>query len=98
MYKVAGKYINVLFFSVLLVTTIGFKKQPLLYQTTSGHIAFSSDAPLETIKALSNDLIGLIDISKKNFSFKIDVHSFKGFNSPLQKEHFNAVSYTHLTL
>jgi len=89
MYKVAGKYINVLFFSVLLVTTIGFKKQPLLYQTTSGHIAFSSDAPLETIKALSNDLIGLIDISKKNFSFKIDVHSFKGFNSPLQKEHFN---------
>ena len=26
---------------------------------------------------------------KKNFSLKVDVHSFQGFNSPLQKEHFN---------
>ena len=33
--------------------------------------------------------LGLLDIGKKNFSLKIDVHSFKGFNSPLQKEHFN---------
>ena len=28
-------------------------------------------------------------MNKKNFSFKIDMHSFQGFNSPLQREHFN---------
>jgi len=89
MYKVPKIYVNILFFFGLIIGTTSFKQQPSIYQTTSGQIAFSSDAPLETIKAVSNDLIGLLDISKKNFSFKIDVHSFKGFNSPLQKEHFN---------
>ena len=89
MYKVPVKCANVLFFSVLIVVTAGFKQQPSLYQTTSGKISFRSDAPLETIKASSDNLIGLLDITKKNFSFKIDVRSFRGFNSPLQKEHFN---------
>jgi polyisoprenoid-binding protein YceI len=70
--------------------TTGFKPQPVtLYQITKGRIDFKSEAPLEIIKASSNDLIGLLDISKKNFSFKVVIHSFQGFNSPLQKEHFN---------
>jgi len=89
MYKRPVRYVNILFCFVSIVVVTGFKQQPSIYQTTSGKIAFRSDAPLETIKAVSNDLIGLLDISKKKFSFKIDVHSFKGFNSPLQKEHFN---------
>ncbi len=73
-----------------MMIALGFKKQPSqLYQTTSGRISFKSDAPLEIIRASSSDLIGLMDIEKKNFSFKINVHSFQGFNSPLQKEHFN---------
>src|SRR4029079_16700282 len=75
---------------ILMVLVTGFRKQPSqLYQITSGKISFRSDAPLEVIRASSTDLIGLIDIVKKNFSFKINVHSFQGFNSPLQKEHFN---------
>lgn len=78
---------------LLLVSAIavsGFKQQPSkLYQTTSGKISFKSDAPLEVIRASSNDLIGLLDLSKNNFSFKIEIHTFQGFNSPLQKEHFN---------
>ena len=75
---------------VLMVIVIGFKEQPAqLYTITSGKISFRSDAPLEVIRASSTDLMGLIDILKKNFSFKISVHSFQGFNSPLQKEHFN---------
>lgn len=78
-----------IFFLFLLMIMFGFKPQPQLYQTTNGKISFRSDAPLEVIRASSNDLIGLLDISKKNFSFKIDIHSFQGFNSPLQKEHFN---------
>jgi hypothetical protein len=30
-----------------------------------------------------------MDIDKKIFSFSIPMRSFQGFNSPLQKEHFN---------
>lgn len=75
---------------VLMIAVSGFKEQPSkLYQTTSGKISFRSDAPLEIIRASSNDLIGLLDLNKNNFSFKIDIRSFQGFNSPLQKEHFN---------
>ncbi len=77
------------FIFLLMITTSGFKQQPQLYQTTNGKISFRSDAPLEIIRASSNDLIGLLNISKKNFSFKINMRSFQGFNSPLQKEHFN---------
>jgi YceI-like domain len=79
-----------IFLFILMLAASGFKEQPSqLYQITSGKISFRSDAPLEIIRASSTDLIGLIDNSKKNFSFKINVHSFQGFNSPLQKEHFN---------
>jgi hypothetical protein len=68
----------------------GFKQLPAtLYHTTKGRIDFRSDAPFEIIKASSNDLIGLLDISKNNFSFKVLIRSFQGFNNPLQKEHFN---------
>jgi len=81
---------KILLVAVLLVVTFGLKPQPeILYQTTKGRIDFKSEAPLEIIRASSNDLIGLLDISKKNFSFKVLIHSFQGFNSPLQKEHFN---------
>ncbi len=83
------KHYNIFLF-VLMIAGSGFKAQPSkLYQTTSGKISFRSDAPLEVIRASSNDLIGALDLSKNNFSFKIDIHSFQGFNSPLQKEHFN---------
>src|SRR5438477_7042502 len=88
--SISYRKINVFVLVILIIAASGFKDQPsLLYQTTSGKISFRSDAPLEVIRASSKDLIGLLDISKKNFSFKIDIHSFQGFNSPLQKEHFN---------
>ena len=55
----------------------------------NGNVSFISDAPLEIIKAESNALDGIIDTSNMNFAFTIDMTSFQGFNSPLQKEHFN---------
>jgi len=67
----------------------GFKQPPGVYQTVAGKISFRSEAPLELIRASSDQLIGLIDINKKVFSFSIPMRSFQGFNSPLQKEHFN---------
>lgn len=60
-----------------------------IFQVKKGTIRFYSDAPQELINAESDNLKGVIDIKKKTFAFKIDMASFIGFNSPLQKEHFN---------
>lgn len=60
-----------------------------VYGTDKGSISFSSDAPLELIKASSNEMKGRFDVSKKLFAFSIKITSFTGFNSPLQREHFN---------
>ncbi len=55
----------------------------------SGKISFQSEASFETIKASSNDIKGLLEIEKKLFAFQVRMESFEGFNSSLQKEHFN---------
>lgn len=60
-----------------------------LFAVKKGVIDFSSEAPKELISAISHDLSGLIDPQRQTFSFKIPINSFKGFNSPLQREHFN---------
>lgn len=60
-----------------------------VYEIKTGRVDFKSDAPQELIKATSDDLKGVLNINKKTFAFKIGIASFKGFNSPLQKEHFN---------
>ncbi|TDH24005.1 YceI family protein [Segetibacter sp. 3557_3] len=60
-----------------------------LFSTRSGIIQFQSDAPYELIKASSRELSGILDIQKKTFAFKVNMQTFQGFNSALQKEHFN---------
>ncbi len=52
-------------------------------------VRFVSDASLERIEAVSDELRGIIDVTNKTFAFSIVNTSFKGFNSPLQEEHFN---------
>jgi hypothetical protein len=65
-------------------------REPLsIFNITKGNITFSSDAPLELIKAESNELKGIIETEKKQFAFLVKVKSFKGFNSAFQKDHFN---------
>ncbi len=59
-----------------------------IYRTETGHITFVSDAPLELISAESKELKGAVDPEKLTFAFQLDVRSLKGFNSPLQQEHF----------
>ena len=59
------------------------------YKVSSGFISFRSEASLELIKAQSNELKGIVLPEKKQFAFVIAVKTFKGFNSPLQQEHFN---------
>ncbi|MCB0607209.1 MAG: YceI family protein [Lewinellaceae bacterium] len=57
--------------------------------TENGRISFKSDAPLELIEAASGELKGIIDPSRNAFAFSVNIQSFQGFNSPLQREHFN---------
>lgn len=80
---------------ILLVLFTAFLSVQLLaqnhenvYSTKQGRISIKSDAPLELIEASSGELKGVIDTNKKNFSFSVQNRSFKGFNSPLQQEHF----------
>ncbi len=53
-----------------------------------GSTQFTSEAPLELIKAQSNKTTGVIDAATKNVAFSLGIESFNGFNSALQKEHF----------
>ena len=53
-----------------------------------GDTRFTSEAPLELIKAHTNKTNGVVDCASKNVAFSIDVDSFEGFNSGLQQEHF----------
>ena len=64
-------------------------KIPSIFIASTGTISFKSDARLELIRASSKELKGAIDTDKKTFAFKIRMRSFQGFNSPLQREHFN---------
>lgn len=54
-----------------------------------GMVQFTSTAPQEIITARSTKLSGLINPSEQTFAFSIEINSFDGFNSPLQKIHFN---------
>jgi hypothetical protein len=74
---------------LLLVLLPGVLQAQHVYEVRNGTISFHSDAPKELISASSTGLRGIIDLHKKTFAFKIGIGSFMGFNSPLQREHFN---------
>lgn len=60
-----------------------------LFFLSEGQISFTSSAPLETITASTSQIRGAIDPASHKFAFSIGINSFEGFNSPLQREHFN---------
>lgn len=74
----------------ILVLVILFSKicYCQIYTCKDGNTKFTSEAPLELIKAQSNKTLGALDISNKNVAFSMSIESFDGFNSGLQKEHF----------
>src|SRR5688500_6293259 len=59
------------------------------YTTQKASLEFTSEAELELIRAASTDARGIIDANTNQFAFSVDVITFKGFNSSLQREHFN---------
>ena len=74
---------------VLMIMMTAYAPQKNLFFTDSGHIKFTSDAPLEFIQASSNELAGILNINDLSFSFTVPMVSFQGFNSALQRTHFN---------
>ena len=74
-------FLLILFFTANLVSS-------QIYICKDGDTKFTSEAPLELIKAHSNKTKGVVDCATKNVAFSINVDSFEGFNSGLQKEHF----------
>ena len=59
-----------------------------LFRMNEGDVNFTSEAPLELIKAQSSNLQGILDFGSGEFAFRMLIGSFEGFNSPLQREHF----------
>ncbi len=59
-----------------------------IFLCKDGVTKFTSEAPLELIKAQSNKTNGVIDAATKMVAFSVVIETFDGFNSGLQKEHF----------
>ena len=76
-----------LWISLMGLTVFGQDQK--VFNTSSGSVYFLSDAPLEMISASSDQLKGVLNIEDRQFSFSIPVNTFEGFNSALQKTHFN---------
>lgn len=78
---------------VLVVAAIlwlpAFRPAPVVFSGSNGRIHIRSDAPLELINAESDALSGSLDAEKKTFAFRVKIRTFLGFNSELQREHFN---------
>jgi hypothetical protein len=80
-----SKLSSIIFITIFFLQT-AFSQQ--IYITHSGYAGFISNAPLEVIKAESNEVSGAINLADRSFAFTIDNKSFNGFNSALQQEHF----------
>ena len=59
-----------------------------IYFCKDGLTKFTSEAPLELIKAQNAKTTGVLDAATKNVAFSVAVQNFNGFNGELQKEHF----------
>lgn len=68
---------------ILFVAGQGF------YHTSNGRVKFESKSAAENITATSNELRGIIDSRKNTFRFSVALTSFHGFNSSLQKQHYD---------
>lgn len=76
-------------FVSFLVMSFVFVPTGSVFISSTGIVKFISNAPLETITAESKKMSGVLDAEKRTFAFSLPIPSFEGFNSPLQKEHFN---------
>ncbi len=76
------------FITILLSMPLMAQDRELL-KVDRSKVVFVSDAPLEHITATNTRAHGLIDPKERTFAIQILLVEFEGFNSPLQREHFN---------
>lgn len=81
--------LNVAIVFCLLLSSAFFSAGDKIFSCNNGVVSFVSDAPLETIRASSHELKGAVDVTNRTFLFTLDVNTFHGFNSGLQREHFS---------
>lgn len=83
--------IRMIIFMALFVSDMisNIHAQDYMWKAEHGKAQIKSDAPLEVIKAESKALKGLIDPATKAFAFTLNINSFEGFNSEIQKVHFS---------
>lgn len=83
------RFLIILLGASVFFSAVSHAQERKLLAVKKGSIDFSSEAPKELISAISHELSGLIDPQRQTFAFRIPMSSFQGFNSPLQREHFN---------
>ena len=81
------KEIRLVGYIVCLCVSVSHAQQK--FSTDKGEVSFASNAELELIKATSTETQGLVDPSNNQFAFSVAVQTFRGFNSDLQRQHFN---------
>lgn len=74
---------------LLMSLFVGLDGQTL-YRVSEGSVSFSSDAPLELIEAECYEMQGVLRMDDRTFAFRVPMTKFEGFNSALQRTHFNA--------
>ena len=77
------------FISIALIIFTFNSFSQTIYKVLEGSVEFTSDAPLELIEAQSDEIIGLLNLDERSFAFRAPMRSFEGFNSALQRTHFN---------
>jgi len=85
---------HILLFVLSVLPLIASAQPATVFSTTGGAVSFVSEAPLETIRASSSEVKGLINTADNTFAFSVPNRTFHGFNSALQEEHFNE-NYMH---
>ena len=73
-------------FAIVVFFTINTTAQ--IFLTRNGKITFFSQAPLENIEAVNNEVTSIFDSKKGEFAFVVLIKSFK-FKKALMEEHFN---------
>lgn len=84
-----GATLRIYYVVLLLMGSLCLPLWAQTYRCEQGRIVFRSEAPLEIIQAQSRYLRGVIDTTTRQFAWSVRINTFEGFNSPLQREHFN---------
>ena len=71
------------------LTSVYSQNTSQIFICKNGRVSFLSDAPLEMIKASNGSLSGVLNLLDRSFSFQVPIKNFEGFNSSLQRTHFN---------